>query len=1061
MSRPLRAVFAALKRVWNSRKDFTPVYFTACLLVLSVPLTQAQYYFDRYVNIGGEEDIRGILQEGSDGFIWIGTANGLYRYDGRNFKVYHHQPEDSTSLQHDNIYAMLAIGDQLWIGTAIGVSVMDLHTHTFTNYTFSSNNWPEWQGASSYNRVQAIFRDRQGEIWIGTHIQGLWRFDPVTETFIPYSERAYPQLPSPLEKPYLICSLTQSPTDDSIIWVGTGAGLLELNKVSGAQQLHLYRDEDLLKETAVNVVLNVYAHDDGLVYLGNWTEGVYTFDPATGLFAPLAAGNDSENITVKSHIRGLHRKNAEQIWMSTSRGVAVYNSHTRTLDYAKSNDFEKKAFYGISMIDKRGRIWYDNTFGIYLFDPHLQQFGNRSFRDLYDRKDPALNIYVEYDTVRDRIVVCPRRADGLYRYERKTEKWEKLALDPGDKPYLEVFGFSMLGDGQYLLSTRSGLQLYDERTGAQRVIEIPDDILYSDLRDVLLTSSGEIWISVNHRGIYRTDRDLRSFRHYREEIDYSDIGLTHMGILYEDSRQNIWIKRRFGFSVYHHQQDTFHNFIYPLDPDISFTMVNDFVEDRQGRVWTSNGHGMLGYLEADHPEKGLIRKINFNDVGLPGYISRLETDSKGNVWGITEDDMICIEPDSLHISSYSFRYGARDFTYYGFRILPDDKMYIGSWVSLLETDAGRLRKNDELPIPYLSSISIRNETETEPYPLFGRKPLELKHHQNFFTLYYSAQAYTLGQDVNFRYRLRGFDEWKEVGHSQLATYTNVPSGDYVFELQAANNEGIWNKEALLIPIAIGKPWYATTWFYLGTGGFFGLFFLSVYQYRVNQIRHEARLKTDFDKKLASVEMNALLAQMNPHFIFNSLNSIDSFILKNESRQASEYLNDFARLIRLILQNSRSESIRLSDEIDTLELYLKMEQLRFNGKFEYVIHIDDSVDVDQVEIPPMLVQPYVENAVWHGLLHLPEDRSGKLRVDIDRKGGILTIQVTDNGVGRVRSREIKQRKIKHKKSMGMKITHDRIDLINTLYNANARIDIADLYSEDETPQGTKVFITLST
>lgn len=139
----------------------------------------------------------------------------------------------------------------------------------------------------------------------------------------------------------------------------------------------------------------------------------------------------------------------------------------------------------------------------------------------------------------------------------------------------------------------------------------------------------------------------------------------------------------------------------------------------------------------------------------------------------------------------------------------------------------------------------------------------------------------------------------------------------------------------------------------------------------------------------------------------------------------------------------------------------MEQLRFKGKFDYTIHIDKAVDVDQIEIPPMLVQPYVENAVWHGIMHLPEDQPGHLRVDITCNDGLLTIQVTDNGVGRVRSQEIREHRIKHKQSMGMKITNDRIDLINTLYNANARIDIADLYNEEEQPTGTKVFITIPT
>ena len=1028
----------------------------------SCSLLPAQYYFDRYTVVGEEEEVRGILQEGADGFIWIGAPNGLYRYDGRNFKAYHHDPDDSLSLGGQHIYSMVALDDKLWVGTEQGISIMDFEDHTFVNHRLPKIYWPGWEENNSNRRVNAIFRDRQGEIWVGTHAFGIWHFDPHTGIFTPHSQRKYKLLRSPLERPYKINAITQSAVNDSILWVGTSAGLIEMNKYTATQQLHLFQDEDMLKETAVNVILEVVAHENGLIYTGNWTEGVFTFDPATGQFQPLVVSNDRHSITRKSHVRSIYPAPDGQLWFTTSAGVGLYHPLTQRLTFAKSNDFSERDYYGISMIDRRGRIWYNSGFGIYLFDPQLQQFEEHSFRELYFRNDAALAFNLAYDTARNKVIVCPLRADGIYLWDRTDKSWEKQPFFPGEDRMLLVSDLTDLGQGQFLLTTREGIFRYNIHTRERRQVPLPASITPSNIRRTIHTQKGEIWISVLQEGVYRTDLRFSGFTQYKTPIEYGEVGLAHISTLFEDSHHNIWIKRRNGFSVYHYARDTFYNFLYPLDPDNSFPVVFDFAEDRTGSIWTCNGAGWLGYMEAGHPEKGLVRKIAPETLGgINGYISELTTDARGEVWGFTLDHILHIDPDSEQVEKFSFQYGAAKSEFFGFEILPDNKMFLGSWQSVFETDEQQLRKNDELPIPYLFSINFRNEKTGAPYPLFGKKPLHLKHHQNFFTLNYSAQAFTLGDKVTFRYRLQGFDDWKEVGNSQIATYTNVPSGDYTFELQAANNEGTWNEVPLIIPITIDQPWYHSILFYLGIVLFLGLFVLSVYQYRVNQIRNEARLKTDFEKKLASVEMNALLAQMNPHFIFNSLNSIDRFILKNKSRQASEYLNDFARLIRLILQNSRSESIRLSDEIETLELYLKMEQLRFKEKFSYTINIDPAVDVDRVEIPPMLVQPYVENAVWHGIMYLPEEEHGELRVDISSKDGTLTIQVTDNGVGRVRSREIKQRKVRHKQSMGMKITHDRIDLINSLYDANARIDIADLYNEEEKPTGTKVFITICT
>jgi LytS/YehU family sensor histidine kinase len=230
----------------------------------------------------------------------------------------------------------------------------------------------------------------------------------------------------------------------------------------------------------------------------------------------------------------------------------------------------------------------------------------------------------------------------------------------------------------------------------------------------------------------------------------------------------------------------------------------------------------------------------------------------------------------------------------------------------------------------------------------------------------------------------------------------------------------------------------------------------LYQHRIDQVRKKQKLKSEYEKKLANVEMSALLAQMNPHFLFNSLNSIDSYIIRNESKKASEYLNNFARLMRLILQNSRSNYISLKDELEALELYLEMESLRFKNKFSYSITIDKELDSNSIVIPPMLIQPYIENAIWHGLMHKTNGEEGKVELFVSKYENNLLCVVRDNGIGRKRAAELKdQRQSSHKRSMGMQITEDRIEIINKLYDINTSVTIYDMQNDHGQATGTRV------
>ncbi|MBI3218237.1 MAG: histidine kinase [Bacteroidetes bacterium] len=223
-----------------------------------------------------------------------------------------------------------------------------------------------------------------------------------------------------------------------------------------------------------------------------------------------------------------------------------------------------------------------------------------------------------------------------------------------------------------------------------------------------------------------------------------------------------------------------------------------------------------------------------------------------------------------------------------------------------------------------------------------------------------------------------------------------------------------------------------------------------------QLKHAEKLKREFNQQLADVEMKALKAQMNPHFIFNSLNSINWYIIKSESEKASLYLTKFSKLIRLILDNSNHKIISLDQEMSALKLYLDLEVLRFNEKFTYSIAIQPELNPLSIGVPPMIIQPFVENAIWHGLLH--KESVGKLEIQIDTMPGGIQCIITDNGVGRKKAGELKSKAADKEKSYGMNITRDRLDMLNR-ESTVASIEIIDLEDEHNQPLGTKVIVKI--
>ncbi len=259
--------------------------------------------------------------------------------------------------------------------------------------------------------------------------------------------------------------------------------------------------------------------------------------------------------------------------------------------------------------------------------------------------------------------------------------------------------------------------------------------------------------------------------------------------------------------------------------------------------------------------------------------------------------------------------------------------------------------------------------------------------------------------------------------------------------------------------------------------FFGIWNLIYFSYhyvrksqqeQIERIGFESKLKIqqleseksqiEYQRNLGNHYLMALRYRMNPHFIFNCLNSIKLYTIQNDTTSATDYLTKFSKLIRLVMENSSKAKILLSSEIDMLRLYIDMEAMRFKEKLQYAIHIDKEVEAEYIELPPLLLQPYVENAIWHGLM--PKEEGGKIDIDITMMGNeFLQISIADDGIGRIKSSAIKKETALKHNSNGMQVTSDRIALINQVYKTGAEVKIEDLFDSDGNTAGTKVIIQI--
>jgi hypothetical protein len=324
--------------------------------------------------------------------------------------------------------------------------------------------------------------------------------------------------------------------------------------------------------------------------------------------------------------------------------------------------------------------------------------------------------------------------------------------------------------------------------------------------------------------------------------------------------------------------------------------------------------------------------------------------------------------------------------------------------------------------------------------------IHLNYKKNFFSIDFSTLNFDSPNTTIYSYTISGMGSKWISTTIPSANFTNLSAGNYLFTVcqQGFGNDP--DAQAHLY-IFISPPFWKTFWFWSLNFiliSSIGLIFLITY---IRQLK--------ISEQNALLEQKLLTSQMNPHFIFNSLSAIQSFIYKNEAEVAGNYLSDFSSLVRLILENSRSEYISLEKEIKTLHLYIGLQQLRFLNKFDYEIIIDPKIDRKSTSIPPMLAQPFIENAIEHGIMHLA--RKGSISVYFGLKQHSISIEVIDDGIGLKQSKLNNLKKETHT-SFATSITYERLTNLTRGGNKNIGISITDRSDTEETT-GTRVYLEI--
>ncbi len=811
------------------------------------------------------------LLKDSYGFIWVGTEDGLNKYDGLGFLVFKHVNNNPATLPQNTINSLCedANGD-IWVGTRIGgLSKYIRSKVAFTNFKHDSLN----AGSISSNDITVVYKDKRSNIWIGTQ-DGLNRYDKKTGKFQRFYNRAADT--SSLSNSSIIAIYEDRKNN---LWIGTKNGLNLLNRETG--KCTRFFDADA-KLKSVNHTINAIAEDDNNnIWIGTY-QGLKLLDKNKHTFLTYPIDPDINSSNRVNPAYCLVRSAGNRFWVGSNTTLQLFDAAKRALipvsdKTGGDNLVPNDGIYAL-LEDNAGILWIGTSSeGVSKYDKNLSIFPSykASLTNIPSAKniirgvaeDKKQNIYLATDAGLDYF----NRTNGSYTHYQHSEK-DKNSLAAN---YASAVLVSKKDNSVWVGTYSNGLDNFDPQTGRFKHYvkgEGPANISSNTIYALMEDRKGNIWVGSEDGGLIVFDKDAGTFTKYLyDKHNPNSICDNTVDALFEDKSGNIWIGGNAnGISIFNPATKKVTR-LNTQNSALNSNVISAFFEDGKGNMWIGTREGGLNcYDERTHKFKAYTEENGL----INNAINYITQDAEGFLWVSTLKGLTRFDPVNKKFKNFGYENGFKtlELTFKSGAKLKSGEIVVGSINGFNIVNPKQLVYNNNEPVVALTGFELFNKpvitggmNSPIKQNILTAKSITLDHAQSVFTIQFAALDYTVPENNQYAYKLEGFDkEWIKAGNSRKATYTNLDPGTYTFKVIAANNDGVWNEKATTVKIIIVPPFWLTWWFralvVLAIAGIYYLF----YWYRINLIsKQKAQLENQVEIRTKEIgEQARHLRQLN-------------------------------------------------------------------------------------------------------------------------------------------------------------------------------------------------------
>ena len=591
-----------------------------------------------------------------------------------------------------------------------------------------------------------------------------------------------------------------------------------------------------------------------------------------------------------------------------------------------------------------------------------------------------------------------------------------------------------------------GISVYNNTGRLLKKLDTTNGLPVNTLRVIKKMNDGSILVGAE-KGLFKINSNTYAVDTFKNDQPLQKISHKRIIDIFPDGNE-VWIAVSPNGGAYCYNFITKKLKEYNSKNGLISDRIYAIQKDKLNNIYVGGYSGLSVLFPS-----GEIKNFNKSNGLVSTRVENILADDSGFIWFTNNTNITKYNPYNNSFSYFDEHNGLNVLSY---TIGSAHKTHAG--LLIFGNKQGIVMVNpkeiNEYTIPLKLFIHFTKDGK-DLIPTDDNKKLLFEYKEGKINFSVSSSDLLSNQKILYSYKMNNIDTgWSNPTLNRNIIY-NLRSGKYSFAVKASYNGRDWIATSNVVEIEVKFPFWQKTWFILLTAFLLSFAIIAAYRSRIANIKKRSAVK----QQITELEAKALRAQMNPHFIFNSLNAIQELIITENTAEGYKYLSSFSKLLRMVLNNSEKNFITLSAELEMIQLYLSLEALRFKQSFNYEIIIDEGVETEIIQVPSLLMQPYVENAVWHGLRHKKGNKN--LLITIKENSRQLQIEIDDNGVGREKAAEIKSQKMGSEKfeSKGTALAQQRIVLLNQQYPNLATTEIVDKVNEKGESKGTKIIIYL--